>query len=68
MVRIGHALRRTRNSSAPGPDGVSWKLQKAIRDTNLGKAILKNVGQVAENMEWAGMPERWRDMKMVMIL
>jgi len=33
MVRIGQALRKTRNDSAPGPDGVSWKLLKAIKET-----------------------------------
>jgi len=67
MVRLDHALKKTRNNSAPGPDGISWKLLKAIKDTRLWKVVVEDVEQVAESEEWTGMPEEWRDMKMVMI-
>ena len=31
------ALRGTKNNSAPGPDGVGYRLIKAVRDTHLGR-------------------------------
>jgi len=41
---------------------------KMIKDTNIGKAILEDVGQVAEMQQGTRMPEEWREMKMVMIV
>jgi len=67
MVKLRHALKKTRNGSAPGPDGISWKLLKMISGTALGRAVLEDVGQVAETARVTRMPEKWRDMKMVMI-
>ena len=67
IVQIHHALKKTRNDSAPGPDGVSWKLLKKLKDTSLGKAVLEDIGQVAETEWLTRMPEEWRNMKMVMI-
>jgi len=67
MRQIHHALKKTRNDSAPGPDGVSWKLLKMLKDTSLGKAVLEDIGQVAGMSKAARMPEEWRAMKMVMI-
>jgi len=43
IYRVEQALKKTRKNSAPGPDGVSWKLLKMIRETTLGKAILDDV-------------------------
>jgi len=34
--RVEQALCRTKNNSAPGPDGVSWKLLKMIRKRRWG--------------------------------
>lgn len=67
MTQIRHLLKETRNDSAPGPDGVSWKLLKMIRDTKLGKVVLEDAGQVAESRSLTRMPENWRNMKMVMV-
>jgi len=64
-ARIRNALKKTRNDSAPGPDGVSWKLLKKLRNTRVGRAILEDVEQVAGG--GARIPEEWRGMKMVMI-
>jgi len=46
--KVRRALMKTRNNSAPGPDGITWRLLKAIRDTRLGKAVLDDVGQMAD--------------------
>jgi len=67
MVQVLHALKKTRNDSAPGIDGVSWKLLKKLKDTRLGRAVLEDIGQVAETKRLTRMPEKWRGMKMVMI-
>jgi len=67
MTRIRHALKKTRNNSAPGPDGISWKLLKILKDTGVGRAVIEDAGQVAERRGTTRMPERWRAMKMVMI-
>jgi len=66
VERVREALGRTKNGSAPGPDGVSWKLLKMIKDTQLGKAVIEDVAQVACR-EGTRMPEEWRGMKMVML-
>lgn len=67
MMKIHRALKKTRNDSAAGPDGISWKLLKALKNTELGKAVLEDIGQVAEIRGGTRMPEEWRKMKMVMI-
>ena len=66
--RVRRALMKTRNNSAPGPDGISWRLLKAIKDTRLGKAVLDDVGQMAELGNGYYGEEEWRGMIMVMIL
>jgi len=63
MVQIHQALKKTRNDSAPGPDGVSWKLLEVLKDTNLGRAALEDAGQVSEASQMTRMPEEWRAMK-----
>jgi len=67
MTHIQHALKKTRNSSAPGPDGISWKLLKMLKDTEIGRAVIEDAGQVAERRGATRMLESWRAMKMVMI-
>lgn len=32
MGRVRRALSKTKNKSAPGPDGISWRLLKMIKD------------------------------------
>jgi len=66
VQRAREALGKTKNSSAPGPDGVTWKLLKKIKDTKLGRALLEDAAQVAY-MEGARMPEEWRKMRMIML-
>jgi len=65
MTRLIQALKKTWNNSAPGPDRISWKLIKRIKDTRVGRVILEDIAQVVVNMD--RMPEEWRGMKMVMI-
>jgi len=61
------ALSKTKNSSAPGPDGVTWRLLKLIKDTRLGGAVLDDVGMVAQLDNRYYGEEEWRGMTMVMI-
>ena len=64
---VRRALSKTKNTSAPGPDGVTWKLLKMIKDTRLGRAVLDDVGMVAQlDIKYYGEPEE-RGMTMVMI-
>ena len=37
------ALSGTSNSSALGPDGINYKLLKAIKDTRFGREVLEEV-------------------------
>jgi len=64
--RVWTALGKTKNNSAPGPDGVSWKLLKTIKNTPLGRAMVEDVSQVVAGVG-TKMPEEWREMKMVML-
>ena len=40
---VRQALRKTKNRSAPGPDGVGYRLIKAVRDTRLGRELIREV-------------------------
>jgi len=42
------ALMLTKSHSIPGPDGISWRLLKPVRITRAGKAVLEDIGQMAE--------------------
>ena len=58
------ALGRTKNGSAPGPDGISYRLIKAVKDTRLGRELIE---EVVENL-WRGViPAAWRQMRVVFI-
>ena len=41
------ALSDTKKSNAPGPDGISYRLLKQIKDTNLGKAVINDIAVTA---------------------
>ena len=58
------ALSRTKNNSATGPDGVGYRLIKAVRDTRLGNELL---GEVVAALRGGYIPDRWRDMWVVLI-
>ena len=55
VAQVIKALSGTSNSSAPGPDGVSYKLLKAIKDTRLGKEVVE---AVATNLIRGKIPDR----------
>lgn len=59
-----HALRRTKNRSAPGPDRRSYRLIKAVRDTRLGRKLLE---EVVDYLHIGVIPKPWRVMKVVFI-
>lgn len=63
---VRRGLSKTKNTSAPGPDGVTWKLLKMIKDTKLEKAVLDEVGMMAQlDTRYYGEAE-WRRMTMLM--
>jgi len=67
MDRVRRALGRTKSSSSPGPDGVTWRLLKALKDTKLGKAVLEDIGQMAQAGNKYYGEEEWRQMEMIII-
>lgn len=58
---------KTRNSPVPGPDRITCRRLKVLKDTRLGKAVLGDVGQMAgvENRYYC--EEDWRGLVMLMI-
>ena len=58
------ALSSTNNKWAPGPDGIGYRLIKAVRDTRLGKDLVAEV--VGALMEWR-IPPRWNEILVVVI-
>ena len=61
---VEKALIGAKNSSAPGPDGVTYHLIKAVRDTPLGQRVIK---EVAESLLEGRTPLEWREMSVVLI-
>ena len=53
--KVEQALIGTKNSSTPGPNGISYRLIKAIKDTPLGQGLLQ---EVAENLLKGVIPKR----------
>ena len=47
---VRRALGRTTNGSAPGPDGIRYRLMKAVRDTRVGREL---IDEVVDNL-WRG--------------
>ena len=62
--RVRDALSGTNNNSGASPDGVGYRLIKAIRDTRLGNELL---GQGVSVLRGGYIPSRWRDMRVVLI-
>ena len=61
---VRRALGKTKNRSAPGPDGISYRWIKAVRDTRLGRELIDDV---VDNL-WRGViPVAWRQMSVVFI-
>ena len=64
MGWVRSTLSGTKNNSAAGPDGVGYRLIKAVRDTRLGIELL---GEVVAALRGGYIPDRWRDMRVVLI-
>ena len=62
--RVRDTLSGTNNNSGASPDGVGYRLIKAIRDTRLGNELL---GQGVSVLRGGYIPSRWRDMRVVLI-
>ena len=61
---VRKALGGTKNGSAPGPDGISYRLIKAVRDTRLGTELIE---EVVDSL-WKGIiPRAWRQIRVVFI-
>ena len=56
------ALNSTNNSSSPGPDGISYRLLKLLKHTDLGKALLHDINSYVRD----GIPPN-RELTMVMV-
>ena len=61
---VQQALVGTKNNSAAGPDGVGYRLIKAVRDTQCGRELF---GEVVAGLHGRYIPDRWRDMRVVLI-
>ena len=64
MEWVNSALSGTKNNSAAGPDGVGYRMIKAVRDTKLGIEVL---GEVVAALRGGYIPDRWREMWVVPI-
>ena len=62
--RVRRALMGTKNSSAPGPDGLSYRLIKVIRNTCLGEEL---ISEGALHLWECTIPGRRKEMRMVLI-
>ena len=61
---VQSALSGTKNNSAAGPDGVGYRMIKAVRETKLGIEVL---GEVVAALRGVYIPDRWREMQVVLI-
>ena len=64
MEWVCGALSGTKNNSAAGPNGVGYRMIKAVRDTKLGIEVL---GEVVAALRGGYIPDRWREMRVVLI-
>ena len=55
MEWVRRALSGTKNNSAAGPDGVGYRMIKAVRDTKLGIEVL---GEVVAALRGGYIPDR----------
>ena len=58
------AIRGTSNKSAAGPNGIGYRLIKLVLGTRLGREL---VTLIVDQLQKGLIPERWKEMKMVMI-
>ena len=65
MEWVRGALYGKKNNSAAGPDGVGYRLIKAVWDTGVGTKVLE---EVVTTLRGGYIPDRWRDMLVVLIL
>ena len=61
---VRRALAKTKNASAPGPNGVGYRLIKAVRDTRLGGELIE---EIVDNLARGVIPPAWREMRVVFI-
>ena len=59
------ALRHTKNGSDPRPDGIGYRLVKAVKDMRLGRKL---VDKIVGNLVAGEIPAQWREMRVVFIL
>ena len=64
IKKVEVALSGTQNSSAPGPDGISYGFIKTIKDTTLGERVLE---EVARNLIKEIISRKWQNSKVVII-
>jgi len=64
-LSVRRALSRTSNNSAPGPDGISYRLLKILQDTDLGRAVINDIAFNVDHL--SPNPPPWEGLKMVMI-
>ena len=64
MEWVRNALSGMKNNSAAGPDGVGYRMIKAVHDTKLGIEVL---GEVVAALRGGYIPDRWREMRVVLI-
>ena len=62
--KVERALMGTKNSSAPGPDGIGYRLIKAVKDTPLGQGLFE---EIAISLLESSTPHRWKEMRVVLI-
>ena len=65
MAAVYQFLKKTKNSSTPGPDGISWRLWKMIKNTGLGRRALEDVAQCGSLR--SEQPQEWKEARIVMI-
>ena len=61
---VRRALGKTKNGSAPGPDGISYRLIKAVKDTRLRRELIE---EVVDNLRRGVIAAAWRQMRVVFI-
>ena len=61
---VRRALGKTKIGSAPGPDGVVYRLIKAVRDTRLERELIE---EIVDSLARGVIPPAWREMRVVFI-
>ena len=65
MARVMMALKRTKNSSTSGPDGIPCRVWKMLKNTRLGRDALQDAAQCSTLH--AEQPPQWREARITMI-